>query len=202
MRTEDRGLALHVYNVMVGHVILQVLSWDPEPQHKDKIVRMRAADGPWDKLTIQIWPIEKKSVNWPPAISLSTVNDVTHYGHFRTRFKNEAGHQLLTIKPKEQRASPHRCRQEITGRKLAGRKMVGPGGLEPPSSVSILWRQKHGPARATIKLHGRPSFDRELGSLFTHGTAPVRICVLLQGTKSYDTKCVTICARSQKPLTM
>jgi hypothetical protein len=33
-------------------------------------------------------------------MSLSTVVDVTHYGHFRTRFKNETGHMLLTPKPK------------------------------------------------------------------------------------------------------
>jgi hypothetical protein len=90
----------HVYNVMVGHVVLQVLSWHPEPQHKDKIIRMRAADGPWDKLTIQILPIQKRSVNWPPPMSLSTVADVTHYGYFRTRFKNDKGHKLLTPKRK------------------------------------------------------------------------------------------------------
>lgn len=95
----------HVYNVMVGHVVLQVLSWHPEPQHKAKIIRIRAADGPWDKLTIQVWPIEKKLVNWPPPMSLSTVVGVTHYGHFRTRFKNETGHLLLTRKPKAQRST-------------------------------------------------------------------------------------------------
>jgi len=97
----------HVYKVMVGHVVLQMLSWRPEPQHKDKIIRIRAADGPWDKLTFQIWPIEKRSVNWPPPMSLSTVVGVTHYGHFRTRFKNDKGHVLLTTKPKAQR-SPRR----------------------------------------------------------------------------------------------
>ena len=90
----------HVYNVMVGHVVLQVLSWHPEPQHKDKTIRLRAANGPWDKLTIQVWPIQKKLVNWPPPMSLSTIVGVTHYGHFRTRFKNESGHVLLTVKPK------------------------------------------------------------------------------------------------------
>jgi hypothetical protein len=31
----------HVYNLMVGHVVVQVLSWHPEPQHKDKIVEQR-----------------------------------------------------------------------------------------------------------------------------------------------------------------
>jgi len=97
----------HVYNVMAGHVVLQVLSWHPEPQHKQKIVRMRAANGPWEKLTIQVWPIQKTSVNWPPSMSLSTVVGVTHYGHFRTRFKNETGHELLTLKPKAKR-SPDR----------------------------------------------------------------------------------------------
>ena len=109
--TEPKSGALlvraHVYNVMVGHVVLQVLSWHPEPQHKGKTVSIKAADGPWDRLTIQIWPIEKKSVNWPPPNSLSTVVGVTHYGHFRTRFKNETGHELLTVKPKAQR-SPDR----------------------------------------------------------------------------------------------
>jgi hypothetical protein len=93
----------HFYNLMVGHVVIQVLSWHPEPQHKDKLVRMRAADGPWDKLTIQIWPFEKKTVNWPPPMSLSTVVGVTHYGHFRVRFKNKSGHALVTTKPKAHR---------------------------------------------------------------------------------------------------
>jgi hypothetical protein len=90
----------HVYNVMVGHVVLQVLSWQPEPHHKDKKIRIKAANGPWDKLTIQIWPIQKKLLSWPPPMSLSTVIGVTHYGHFRTRFKNEKGHLLITPKPK------------------------------------------------------------------------------------------------------
>jgi hypothetical protein len=95
----------HVYNVMVGHVVLQVLSWHPEPQHKGKIIQLRAADGPWDELTIRIWPITKKSVSWPPPMSLSTVIGVTHYGHFRTRFRNETGHRLLTAKPKTPRVA-------------------------------------------------------------------------------------------------
>jgi hypothetical protein len=90
----------HVYNVVVGHVVLQVLSWHPEPQHRDKIIRIKTADGPWEQLTIQIWPIEKKSVNWPPPMSLSTVVGVSHYGHFRTRFRNPTGHELVTVKPR------------------------------------------------------------------------------------------------------
>jgi hypothetical protein len=96
----------HVYNLMVGHVVLQVLSWHAEAEHKEKIIRLRSAAGPWDKLTIQIWPIEKKSVNWPPPMSLSTVVGVTHYGNFRMRFRNEKGHLLVTPKLKA-KESPH-----------------------------------------------------------------------------------------------
>jgi hypothetical protein len=89
----------HVYNVMVGHVTLQVLSWHQKPLDKEHI-HFKGTDALWDKLTIQIWPIKKKSVNWPPPMSLSTVVGLTHYGHFRARFKNETGYTLLTPKPK------------------------------------------------------------------------------------------------------
>jgi hypothetical protein len=105
--TRDLLVRGNIYNVMVGHVVLQVLSWHPEPQEKDKIIRFRAASGPWEKLTIQVWPIEKKSVNWPPPMSLSTVVGVTHYGHFRSRFKSENGHVLLTVKPSTLLPSRH-----------------------------------------------------------------------------------------------
>lgn len=96
----------HVFNVMVGHLVLQVLSWHAEPQHNDKTIRLRVADGPWDKMTIQVWPIAKKTQNWPPPISLSIVTGVTHYGYFRARFRTEKGHELLTPKPKAQQSSP------------------------------------------------------------------------------------------------
>jgi hypothetical protein len=90
----------HVYNLMVGHVVVQVVSWHTEPGYANQVIRVKAADGPWDKLTIQIWPIEKSLVSWPPLMSLSTVVGVTHYGHFRSRFRNETGYELLTPKPK------------------------------------------------------------------------------------------------------
>jgi hypothetical protein len=97
---QERLVRGHVYTVMVGHLVLQVLSWHPEPAHQDKAVELRAADGPWDKLTIQIWPIQKNRMEWPPPWALSTSDGVTHYGYFRTRFKVEAGHRLITRKRK------------------------------------------------------------------------------------------------------
>jgi hypothetical protein len=90
----------NLYAVMVGHVVLQVLSWHQEPFQEKQSVPFAVAAGPWDKLTIQVWPIEKKSVNWPPPSSLSTIFGVTHYGYFRMRFKTEKGHVLRTPKSK------------------------------------------------------------------------------------------------------
>jgi hypothetical protein len=85
----------HFYNVMVGHVVLQVLSLHPEPEHKGKTINVRPLPGPWNQVAIQIWPIEKK-VNWPPPMSLSTVFGPGHYGYFRARFRNQNGHELIT----------------------------------------------------------------------------------------------------------
>jgi len=94
----------HVYNLMMGHVVLQVLSWRPEPEHKEKMVQM-SSRRTVREMTIQVGPIQKKSVNWPPPMSLSTVVGFAHYAHFRARFKNETGHQLLTLKAKSNQLS-------------------------------------------------------------------------------------------------
>ena len=99
-QTKELLVRGHVFTMMVGHVVLQVLSWHPDPQHENEIVQMQANDGPWGKLTIQIWPIKGKSVMWPPPLSLSTVKGPRHYGYFRVRFKKDSGHRLLKPKPK------------------------------------------------------------------------------------------------------
>jgi hypothetical protein len=96
----ERLVRGHVYTVMVGHVVLQVLSWHPEPLHQDKIIRIKAADGPWEKLTVQVWPIKQRSMIWPPPMSLSTVFGATHYGYFRTRFKVGTGHLVVAPRPR------------------------------------------------------------------------------------------------------
>lgn len=60
-----------------------------EPLQEQQAVHVGVATGPWGKLTIQIWPIQNKSVNGPTPMSLSTVFGVTCYGYFPMRFKNE-----------------------------------------------------------------------------------------------------------------
>jgi len=92
----------HSYTVLMGHLVLQVLGWHREPEYKNKEIRFAVAPGPWNQLAIQIWPFKVRSLDWPPPKSLTTIVGVTHYGHFRTRFKHEKGHVLLTPKPKAQ----------------------------------------------------------------------------------------------------
>jgi len=99
-RTGELLLRGQVYNVMVGHVVLQVLSLHPELHHKDKTIRINVADGPWDRLTVQVWPIEKNSANWPPTMSMTTAHNVTHYGYFRGRFNTKTGHEIVISKLK------------------------------------------------------------------------------------------------------
>jgi hypothetical protein len=101
--TEPKSGALlvraHIYNVLVGHVVLQVLSWHPEPAHQGKIIRFAVRKGPWSQFTIQVWPARNKPLTWPPPMSLSVAIGIT-YPYFRVRFKNDtADHLLLTPKP-------------------------------------------------------------------------------------------------------
>jgi hypothetical protein len=99
--TPDELLARgHIYTVMVGHAVVQVLSMHEESAWREGRIEMRAGDGPWDKLEMQIWPIENRSIVWPPPMSLSIQMNETHYGHFRSRFRQGTGHRLLTPKAK------------------------------------------------------------------------------------------------------
>jgi hypothetical protein len=59
-------------------------------------------------------------------------------------------------------------------------EVVGSWGLKPQTStVSIPRRRMHRPASRSSKLQQRIRLDRELGSLFTHGTASGRTCVFM-----------------------
>jgi hypothetical protein len=90
----------HVFTVMVGHLVMQVMSMHAEPDFHGKTVRMECNPGPWDTGLIQIWPKVHKRVEWPPPVSFSTVNGPTHYANFRYRWKRNTGHEAITYKPK------------------------------------------------------------------------------------------------------
>jgi hypothetical protein len=104
-QTEALLVRGNIYTVMVGHVVLQVLSWHLQPLQNEGKIHFSVSPGPWDKLTTQIWPSKKKSVTWPPPMSLSTVFGVNHYAYFRRRFQSEKGHRLITPKAKGRAAS-------------------------------------------------------------------------------------------------
>jgi hypothetical protein len=97
-RTKSTFMRGLVQNMMIGHIVLQVLTGHPEPGFEYKEIRGRVANGPWDRLTINVWPFDKRTVYWPPPMSLTDHNDVTHYGHFRSRFKVEEGHEIIIPK--------------------------------------------------------------------------------------------------------
>lgn len=90
----------HVFTVMVGHLVMQVMSMHVEPEFHGKTVKMECNPGPWDTGLIQIWPKIRNSVEWPPPVSFSTVNGPKHYGNFRYRWRRDSGHEVRTYKPK------------------------------------------------------------------------------------------------------
>lgn len=89
-----------VFTVLLGHLILQALFWRNEPHVADNGVRFNPNPGDWASRTIQIWPVSKKPVAWPPPKSMSTVADENHYANLRHRFKNSKGHYLFDQKAK------------------------------------------------------------------------------------------------------
>ena len=38
-------------------------------------LRLRIRSGPWESKLVQIWPIEKQKVDWPPPQSFSDLDD-------------------------------------------------------------------------------------------------------------------------------
>jgi len=68
-------------------------------------------------------------------------------------------------------------------------------GLEPQiSTVSVPRRQTHSHATRSSKSHRRTRLDGDYAPGDTHGAAPNRLCVLVQGGQGYGTKYATISA--------
>lgn len=63
---------------------MQVLSVKCKPEATQRDLQLRMRPGPWEKRLIQIWPVEKQRVNWPPIESFSDLDDGLR--HLRRRF--------------------------------------------------------------------------------------------------------------------
>lgn len=90
--TKDHFVKGHSFTMMLGHLVVQVVTWHLDPQYKNNKPMLRPKDGPWRLLTQQVWPITERAINWPPPLMLDRAIATTHYGYFRERFKNDHGH--------------------------------------------------------------------------------------------------------------
>ena len=102
MGTDQKLVARgHVFTMMVGHVVMQVISMRVEPHAQDKTIRIASSPGPWSSTLIQMWPKVYKKVDWPPAESFSTVNGLYHYGNFKFRWN---GSRATAFGPRNRKA--------------------------------------------------------------------------------------------------
>jgi hypothetical protein len=58
---------------VTGRLVMQVLSVKRKPDAGSLSLKIRA--GPWESKLVQVWPVEKQRVNWPPLESFSDLDD-------------------------------------------------------------------------------------------------------------------------------
>jgi hypothetical protein len=60
---------------VIGRLVIQVLSVKLRPDTPRLPLQLHMRPGPWDRRLVQIWPIEKRRVHWPPPESFSDLDD-------------------------------------------------------------------------------------------------------------------------------
>ena len=60
---------------VTGRLVMQVLSVKRKPDAPGGGLRLKIRAGPWESKLVQIWPVEKPRVNWPPPQSFSDLGD-------------------------------------------------------------------------------------------------------------------------------
>ncbi len=84
----DLLVRAHIYNVMVGHVVLQVLSWHPEPSHIGKIIRFAVQKGcEWLEILL-------KSISPPPHDHLVFLGRVQEIADLASKDTEQALREL------------------------------------------------------------------------------------------------------------
>ena len=70
--TAPKAAKASVSTIIVGHLPIQVITIRPEPQHKNtRIEDVTIRPGQWDKFLLSIWPVEKRSIMWPPPLTFN-----------------------------------------------------------------------------------------------------------------------------------
>ena len=95
----------HVFTMLVGHLVMQVLSIHERPGHQIRTINLAAANSQdWSLLLRQIWPTIKK-ISWPPPLSFS--NYGAHpYGELVYRWREQKGHSVIVTTPNPAAISP------------------------------------------------------------------------------------------------
>src|ERR1700733_1104635 len=60
---------------VVGRLVMQVLSVMRKPDAPRGGLSLQMRAGPWESKLVQIWPVEKQRVNWPPSHNFSDLDD-------------------------------------------------------------------------------------------------------------------------------
>jgi hypothetical protein len=60
---------------VTGKLVMQVLSIKRKPDATHGSLRLQMRSGPWDTKLVQVWPLEKQRVGWPPPESFSDLDD-------------------------------------------------------------------------------------------------------------------------------
>jgi len=60
---------------VTGRLVMQVLSIERKPDAKRGSLRLQMRAGPWENKLVQVWPVERQRVNWPPPQSFSDLDD-------------------------------------------------------------------------------------------------------------------------------
>jgi hypothetical protein len=56
--------------LLVGHLAIQVMSVHVVPEYCDRTITFTPKVGPWDRLLLQIWPINN-ILSWPPSLTFT-----------------------------------------------------------------------------------------------------------------------------------
>ena len=60
---------------VTGRLVMQVLSIKRKPDAMHGSLRLVMRSGPWESKLVQIWPLEKRRVDWPPPQSFTDLDD-------------------------------------------------------------------------------------------------------------------------------
>ena len=75
-----------VITFVLGHVVFQILSARPRPEHEERRVNVEYRPGSWDKLLTKIWPSADSQIAWPPPLSFTLYNECS-IGSLVNRFR-------------------------------------------------------------------------------------------------------------------